>query len=148
MAGSAKLANAAQNWANAMRSAQTKANYIAGVNAVTVSPTSLAASPVAQQRYLTGTQNAVQSGYMAKKLNAVSLQSWQASASGMGATNLSNAATKGAAKVAANFQANAQVYMNASAAAAAIPADGTIATAVAKVQASITAMKQGFGKAT
>lgn len=147
MAASAKLQNAATAWANAMRSATTKANYIAGVNAVTESPTAKAASPTAQQRYLTATQEAVTSGRMAARLNAVTLQQWQAAAAGIGAQNLSNAATKGAAKVTANFQKNMQVYMNASAAAAAIPADGSVSTAVAKVQAAITAMKQGFGKA-
>lgn len=67
---------AADAWATNMAAAQQKITD--GINAVTESPTAKAAQSL--DKYLNGVQNAVQSGRMAKKLNAVSLSDWKTAA--------------------------------------------------------------------
>jgi len=64
---------AAQAWVQGMQSATQKIQD--GINATTVAPTQLAAQHL--DKYLAGTQQAVASGKMAAKLNAVTLQQWQ-----------------------------------------------------------------------
>jgi hypothetical protein len=66
-------AQAAQAWVNGMQAAGAK--ITAGVNAVTVSPTSAAAD--ASDRMLMGITRAVQSGKWQNSLRAVSLQDWK-----------------------------------------------------------------------
>lgn len=66
-------ATAATNWANGMSNATAK--ITAGVNAVSVAPTQLAAQ--AANRMLAGIQAAVSSGKWQARLQAVTLQDWQ-----------------------------------------------------------------------
>jgi hypothetical protein len=81
---------AASNWANGMANSSQK--LTAGINAVTVSPTSLAAGRI--DAMVAGIQRAAASGKIAAGLNAVSLQEWQQAM-----------LTKGVPRVAAGAQA-------------------------------------------
>jgi hypothetical protein len=67
---------AADAWATNMAASQQKVTD--GINAVTESPTAKAAQNL--DKYVTGTQAAVASGKMARKLNAVSLSDWNTAA--------------------------------------------------------------------
>jgi hypothetical protein len=81
---------AASNWANGMSNSSQK--LTAGVQAVTVSPTSLAAGRI--DAMVAGIQRAATSGKIAAGLNSVSLQDWQQAM-----------LTKGVPRVAAGAQA-------------------------------------------
>lgn len=140
-------AQMATNWQNAMTNPQTAAKYKAGIQATTVNPMQKAASPEAQQLYLMKTQQAVQSGKMANRLNATPMTTWQNNAANIGSTQLSVGAQKGQAKVVAHFQKWQPIYQQASQAAAAIPKDGTVGTAMAKVQAAMQVMMAAAGRA-
>lgn len=60
--------------------------YIAGVQGVTTSPTAKAAANLG--KYVQKTQDAVNSGKMARRLNSVSLGDWQQASTGRGAQKL------------------------------------------------------------
>jgi len=137
---------AIDNWNAGMRNPATISKYKAGIAAVTVSPTALAASSAAQQKYLSAVTQAVTSGRMAAKLNGVSLQQWQQQAQNIGANNLSMGAAKGLPKYTAFAQKWQPIWAQASQAAQAIPNDGSMQAALARVQAAITVMKQAAGK--
>jgi hypothetical protein len=139
-------AQMAAAWVSAMQSPNTAAKYKAGIAATTVNPMQLAASPAAQAKYAANTAAAVSSGRMAAALNAVSMQTWQNNASGVGAMALTSGATKATGKVQAHFNKWAPIYAQAKQAAEAIPNDGSMAAALARVQAAITVMKQAAGK--
>jgi hypothetical protein len=139
---------AAQNaaWLAAMQAPAAAANYKSGIQATTENPMAKAASPTAQARYLNSVTAAVQSGRMAAKLNAVPMQYWQSQAMNMGSMNLASGARKGSAKQLAAAQRLQSVQQAASDAAAAIPSDGTAATAIAKFTASLQVMMAAKGK--
>lgn len=140
-------AQMAANYQAAMASPAAKNNYTAGVQGVTNSPTAAAATPQALALYAQNTAAAaVQGGKMQTNLQAVSLQSWQQAAINKGAPRLSSGALAAAPKVTAHFQNWASTYQAASAAAAAIPKDGTPGTALAKVAAAMNVMLQKAGK--
>lgn len=84
-----KVVNTANILAKWKRNASgATAALTAGVQAVTVAPTQLAAAQV--QKYLSNVQQAVASGKYVNSLQAVSLQDWQNAMTGKGVTNYSN----------------------------------------------------------
>lgn len=99
---------------NAQKSAATVANkwsqnlgssgpqMIAGAQAVTVSPTQLAAAN--QTGYLAGVQNAVSSGRWAQSLQNVTLGQWQAAYVGKAVPRVQASAVSDKPKVQAAFQ--------------------------------------------
>lgn len=139
---------AAQNaaWLAAMQSPTAAQNYKAGVQGFSGNPMALAASPTAQARYLNSVTAAVQSGRMAAKLNAVPASYWQSQSLASGAMNLAAGARKGSAKQLAAAQRLQAIQQQASDAAAAIPSDGTAATAIAKFSAALQIMMSAKGK--
>jgi hypothetical protein len=90
MASLPSATEAAANWRAGIQANQGK--YQRGVERVTESPTSKAASADAQQRYLNGTQSAVNSGKMAARLNSVSLAQWKQETLSKGAPRWQQAA--------------------------------------------------------
>lgn len=72
-----------------------------GVNAVQTAPTQLAAANV--QGYLTGVQNAVNSGKWAAALNKVSLSDWKTAMLNKGVQHIQTGAVAGQSKVASAF---------------------------------------------
>lgn len=79
-------AEAAQRWTTGLSAAQQK--YVDGVNAVTVAPGTLAARAAP----LWAANTAAAQPRFARNSAAVSLQSWQASATGKGAQRLASGA--------------------------------------------------------
>lgn len=138
-------AQANSNWKAAMSSPQTIQKYQQGVQSVTVSPNQTAASPAAVAKYQSKTAEAVSSGRLAAANSAVPLQRWQSAASN-GAARLASGAANGSANQMAAATKMQGAWQAARDAAAAIPDDGTLATAAAKVMASMAAMRQGAGK--
>lgn len=135
--------DAAQKWQNAMGSMQTQQNYVDGVNNTTVNPMQLAAD--AEQAYLQGVQDAVNSGRRTAKLLAVPVATWKANATGKGAQRLASGAQAALPKVQAHFQKWGPVYSQISQHVATMPKGG-LAAAMARVQYTITALKQAAGK--
>jgi len=86
---------AASNWVNGMQNATQK--MTAGVAAVTVSPTSLAAQAV--DRMVAGIQAAAASGKIAAALNSVSLQDWQSAMTTKGIPRVAQGATNAKSKM-------------------------------------------------
>lgn len=138
-------AQANQNWLSAMQSPQTSAKYTQGIQGVTVSPNQTAASPEAVAKYANRTAEAVSSGRLAAANNAVPLQKWQSGAQA-GAARLSSGAATGKQNQMAAATRMQPVWQQARDAAAAIPDDGSLASASAKVMAAMQAMRQGAGK--
>jgi hypothetical protein len=127
-----------------MASTTTQNKYKQGVAAVTESPMAKAATPEALNRYTQSVQNAVQSGKMARALNAVSLTTWQQAAAGRGAANLANGATKSRAKVDAAMQRMQPVWQAMRDAASSIPkgAKGDISAGMQRIQAALQMQQQ------
>lgn len=140
---SASQANA--NWKAAMSSPQASQKYQQGVAAVTVSPNQTAASAAAVQKYQTNTAAAANSGRLAAANMAVPLQRWQQAATA-GAARLASGAANGSANQMAAATRMAPAWQAARDAAAAIPSDGTLSSASAKVMAAMQAMRQGSGR--
>jgi hypothetical protein len=92
-------AQVAQKWSAGMQSSTTTITN--GVNAVTVSPTQLAAQNV--QGYLSGVQQAVNSGKWQRNLQAVSLQDWKTSMIQKGIPHIQTGAATAMPKVQAAF---------------------------------------------
>jgi hypothetical protein len=138
---------AATNWAAGMGSASAVTKYKQKIQAVSESPMAKAASPAAQQKYLNRTQLAVSSGRMAQRLNAVSLSAWQSQAINIGAMNLANGARKGQAKYSAAAQKLQSLWQQQHSAAQAIPHDGSLGSAMARVQAVVQLAMQYAGRA-
>lgn len=136
----------AANWASAMGSAQTATRYKAGVQAVTVSPTQLAATPEAMDRYVQGVQQSVSSGKRAAALNAVTLAMWQGPTLNKGAARLASGAQASQQKMASVMQKWAPIYGQMSAAVQNMPKGG-LGNAMARVQAAISIAMQAAGSA-
>lgn len=135
----------ADNWTAAMKNPQTAAKYKQGIQGCTVNPMQAAASPQAQALYAQNTAAAVSSGRMANKLNSVPMQLWQQNAANVGSQNLTSGASKGAPKVGSFFQRWAPIFAQASQAAHAIPKDGSINSAIARVTASLQVLMAAKG---
>lgn len=90
----------AQRWASAMSNSTEKIK--AGVQAVTVAPTALAAAAV--DRQVAGVIRARDSGKTQANLLAVSLQSWQSSFINKGLTRIGTGATNAIGKMTAFMQ--------------------------------------------
>lgn len=140
---SAQQANA--NWKAAMQSPQASQKYQQGVQAVQTSPNQTAASPAAVQKYMNRTAEAVSSGKLAAANNAVPLQRWQQAAIA-GAARLASGAANGSQNQLNAAQRMQGAWQAARDAAAAIPDDGTTASALAKVAAAMNVMKGAAGK--
>jgi hypothetical protein len=134
-----------QNWQQAMANPATAAKYTAGINRVTVSPMEQAASSDAQQRYIQGTQAAVNSGRMANALRSVTLAQWKQQATTVGASGLARGATKGTPKYSQALQKWQAIYQEASNAASALPKGG-MANATARWAAAVTVMMAAAGR--
>lgn len=93
MAVKANPQTAAANWQTGFAGATTK--YTDGINAVTVAPGLAAANQ--KNAYIAGVQ--ASAGIWAANVAKVSLSSWQAAATGVGAQRLATGATKGAPKM-------------------------------------------------
>lgn len=139
-------AQMAATWVQQMGSPQTQTRYKNGVQAVTTSPTALAASPEATQNYLNGIQQAVASGKRQASLNAVSLQSWQSTTINKGAPRLGTGAAASQNKFQTAMTKWAPIYTQISQQVAQMPKGG-LANAVARSQAAITALMQAAGRA-
>jgi hypothetical protein len=133
-----------QAWINAMKSGQTAARYRAGIERFQGNPMQLAAA--ADNLYLSQVTDAVVSGRRAAALNAVPVTRWKNNAVTTGTQRLASGADKGAEKQRAAAVKWAPIYAQASAAAGAIPKDGTTATALQKVAAAIDVLRRAAGK--
>lgn len=138
-----KSANAAAKWQASMSSVTTQQNYQAGIDACQVNP--MAKSADAEQQYLQGVQDAVQSGRRRQKLLATPLSAWKDGAKTKGAQRLTSGAQAASGKVQAHFQKWGPIYDQIKANVAAMPKGG-IGNAMARVQAAMTALKQAAGK--
>lgn len=95
-------ANTANILAKYKRNSQAAAeDYVAGVQAVTVSPTQKAAAAV--DKYARGVQNAVTSGSFVSGCNSVSLADWQQAAMSKGKKNYQNGVANLSAKAMKNM---------------------------------------------
>lgn len=114
------------------------------VSAITESPMEKAAAQkdLMRQRIL----EAIDSGEWENALRGVSLSQWKQAVTGKGMLNLQAGLADGESKVAQFQQMAAPVFDQAKQAAAAIPKDGTTATALRKVEAAILAMKTLKGR--
>lgn len=100
MASQKDPATVAQKWSKNL--AGSTASITAGVQAVTVAPTQKAAANLSQ--YLAGVQNAVSSGKMARRLQAVSLSDWQQAMLNKGVNRVAAGATAAVPKMQAFMQ--------------------------------------------
>lgn len=139
-------AQMAGNWTKAMQAPSSRQKYIDGINNTTVNPMQLAATDAATQLYLTNVQASVSSGKRQAKLNAANPQTWKNNAVNIGANALSTGASKAQSKVQAHFDKWAPIYAQMSQAAKAIPKDGTVGSAMARVQAAIQVAMQAAGR--
>ncbi len=139
-------AQAQAKWVAAMQSPTTQQNYINGINAVSVNPMQLAATPEAEARYIAGIQRAVNNGKRAKKLNAADVGMWKQNATSVGAQNLRSGATKGAPKYGKGIAAYETVWSQMRAAARSLPKGGA-ANAKARANAAIDVIMQAAGTA-
>ena len=138
-----KQQDSAAKWLAMMQSPTTQQNYVNGIQAYQGNP--MAAAADAEQRYLAGVQDAVNSGRMRDKLLSTPVSTWKTNATTKGAQRLAQGAQAASQKVVAHFQKWNPIYQQAAAAAAALPKGG-LANAMARVQAVYTIMKQGAGK--
>lgn len=89
---------------------------------------------------------AIDNGTWANNLRAVPFQTWKAAMTGKGLQNLQSGLTDGEAKVVQFQTLAAPVFEQAKQAAKAIAKDGTVQTALRKVEAAINAMKTLKGR--
>lgn len=136
----------AQNWVTAMGSPATSQAYKAGIQNTEANPMQRAASQDAQAKYAQRTAEAVSSGRMAAKLNAVPKEYWQSQSVGIGAMNLANGGKKGQAKQLAWFRRAISIYPQMRAAARAITGTG-LAAAQARSNAALAVLMQATGRA-
>lgn len=134
----------AQDWANAMGSAQTAAKYKAGVQAVTVPPNATAAAQA--QKYANNTAQAVQNGTYQRANLAVGLQGWQQPTLAKGSARLADGARQALPKMTTFVQQYAPKLAAAVAKVRAMP-NNTPADADARnlaMSAALRAMKGTF----
>lgn len=136
--------NGAAKWLAALSGSAARQNYVDGINGTTVNPMQLAAD--ADQLFLDRVTDSVNSGRRHRALMAASPQKWKENATGKGASRLAEGAKTAAPAVVAHFQKWDPIYEQARQAAAAIPKDGTTATAMRKVQAAMDVLKAAAGR--
>jgi hypothetical protein len=124
-------------------SANAVEDFKKGIQAVTESPTQKAAQHL--DRAAANFAAAVSSGRMARKLQAVTLQQWQAAATGKGAQRFASGVQAATPKMAAFMQAFLPVAQAASQEVQSMP-KGTTEAAVDRVRAVISKFKQFAGK--
>lgn len=136
--------NGAAKWLAAMTGSVARQNYVDGIQGCNVNPMALAAD--ADQLYLQQVTDAVNSGRRRTALMAAPPQRWKDNATGKGAQRLADGAKTASPKVVAHFNTWDPIYDQASAAAAAIPKDGTKATAIRKIEAAMDVMMAAAGR--
>jgi hypothetical protein len=145
MARAAKTADQlANSWVSGMQNAGQR--YKDGISNVTESPMAKAAQPDAMNRYLSGVQNSVSSGKRAAALQSADFNQWKQNALNVGAGRLGTGAQKAKSRFQNQMNKWAPVYQQASQAAQAIPHDGSMGSALARVQASMQVMMSAAGK--
>lgn len=100
MPASKTVADVVKKWSQNLSNA--KGSIEAGVRAVTVAPTQIAAGKL--DKYVRGVQAAVESGKMQRSLLGVSLISWQNAMVNKGLQRLANGVKEGESKVATFMQ--------------------------------------------
>lgn len=130
-------ADVAAAWSRGLLAAKSK--IIAGVNAVTVAPTQKAAAAV--DKYLSGVQEAVNSGRYVKRLQAVTLADWKDSLINKGMKNLDNGVRQGENKVVKFMDQYLPFIRQASARIQQMPSGGR-ANAMDRVSANLDALAQ------
>lgn len=118
---------ATANWVSAMGNAQTRTNYVNGINSTTVNPMAMAATPEALDAYVNGCQNSVTSGKRANSLNQANVADWKNNATKFGANNLATGAQKSQSKYSRKIAPFAAVWPQMRAAARALPKGGAAA---------------------
>jgi hypothetical protein len=136
----------AQNWVTAMAAPSTSAAYRAGIANTAVNPMQLAASAEAQEKYANATAEAVRSGRMRERLNAVPKEYWQSQSDKIGAMNLANGGKKGQAKQLAWFRRAVSIYPQMKAASRAITGTG-FSAASARSSAALRVLMEATGRA-
>lgn len=136
---------AAKRYQDSMQSGATKQRYIDGINATTVNPMALAATPEAMQKYQDRIMESIRTGKRAKRLQETSVQSWKSGATDKGASRLASGAQQAANKVRAHFAKWGPIYDQAAQAAAAISGSGRDA-ALQKVKASMDVLMNAAGR--
>jgi hypothetical protein len=118
--------------------------WMAGINALSVSPTQQAATPEAMASYGAGCQASISNGRRLAGLNRVDITSYKTACQAKQA-NLATGAAAGKAKIMAAFQALIPVWAQMRSAAHAVGGPrGT--NSVAKFQAALQALMAGVGK--
>lgn len=135
---------AVANWTAAMGSAQTRQNYVAGIQGYNGNPMQLAASDEAMQAYLAGVQRSIDTGKRVQSLNSASVADWKNNAVNFGANNLATGAKKAMTKYQRNIAPYAAVWPQMRAAARALPKGG-IAAAQARAGAALQVLMQAAG---
>lgn len=144
MAGS-KSAGASNKWAASMQSGATQQAYKDGINNTTVNPMQRAAD--AEDAYLAGVQDAVQSGRRRQKLMATPVQSWKDGALNKGAGRLTSGAQAAKAKVDAHFAKWGPVYDGIKQTVSTMP-NLTVEDKINRVRYAITTLRQQAGKSS
>ena len=139
-------AQAVANWLAAMGSAQTRTNYVNGIQAYQGNPMAQAATQEALQAYADGCANSVTSGRRAAALNASSPADWKTNAVNVGATRLASGAQKSQGKYTRKIAPYAAVWPQMRAAARALPKGG-LANAQARAAAALQVIMQAAGTA-
>lgn len=134
------------SWTTAMGSAQTAQKYKDGINNYQGNPMALAASTDAEQRYIAGVQNSVNSGRRAAALNAASPTVWKTNAVNIGAQRLQSGGQKGKARYQAAMQKWAPIYANISQTVSQMPKGG-LANAQARANMAIQMLMTAAGTA-
>jgi hypothetical protein len=134
---------ATKRYLDGVGSANAKAKYQAGVDAVTDSPMAKAAA--ADQLYLDKVRESVESGRRARALMAVPLQRWKDQARNKGAERLAGGARAAVDKVRAHFQKWAPIYQQIKQEVAGMP-KGTIEDSLARVRRSMEIAIANKGK--
>lgn len=137
-------AQASSAYVNGMAGAGAK--YSAGIDRVQVSPTQLAASDQAMQKYVAGVQASVSSGRRAAALGKVSLDQWKSAAKQKGAARIGTVSDLQKQRQSAAAQAWQGIWQQQSDAAAAVGGGKDIGTAMAKVQAALQIAMANKGK--
>jgi hypothetical protein len=134
------------NWIAAMGSPNTAQKYKDGINATTVNPMALAASPEAMDAYLAGVQRSIASGKRANSLNQADPAQWKANAINVGASRLASGAQKAQQKYLKKIAPFAAVWPQMRAAARALPKGG-LANAQARAAAALQVLMTAAGTA-
>lgn len=133
-------ANTAAILAKYKRNSQAASeDYVAGIQAVTVSPTQKAAAAV--DKYARGVQNAVTSGSFVAGCNSVSLAEWQHAAMNKGKKNYQNGVANLSQKAMKNMADQQNYAAQVKAEIAAMPNDSE-ADADARQAAAVAKMRQ------